>query len=271
MIWYRALFSLWLAFAMLAGVQASGAAVDLPQKAPVPPSGERPPTLPPASPVPEEKPAGTPSHRKPTGTAKEAGKTPMPTDPRSDVRPIEPMPKQQTACRQKLKALGVEFEERKPVHDGENGCAIPYPMTVTRLGPDIALEPQAEMNCEMAEAVVRFMVRTVLPAAKAHFSAGLKSVDQASAYVCRPRHNGEKMSEHAFGNALDIAGFTLSDDTRIAVEPRPSEKNARFLDEIRKAACGPFKTVLGPGSDPDHELHFHLDLEPRRNGGTFCQ
>ena len=181
------------------------------------------------------------------------------------------MPKQQAACRQRLKALGVEFEERKPVHDEENGCAIPYPMTVTRLGPDIALEPQAEMNCEMAEAVARFMVRTVLPAAKAHFSTRLKSVDQASAYVCRPRHNGEKMSEHAFGNALDIASFTLADDTRITVKPRPSEKNARFLDEVRKAACGPFKTVLGPGSDADHELHFHLDLEPRRNGGTFCQ
>ncbi|TIQ63130.1 MAG: extensin family protein, partial [Mesorhizobium sp.] len=36
-------------------------------------------------------------------------------------------------------------------------------------------------------------------------------------------------------------------------------------------ACGPFKTVLGPGSDADHSLHLHLDLAPRRNGGTFCQ
>ena len=44
-----------------------------------------------------------------------------------------------------------------------------------------------------------------------------------------------------------------------------------FLGKVRSAACGPFKTVLGPGSDPDHELHFHLDLEPRRHNGTFCQ
>jgi hypothetical protein len=29
--------------------------------------------------------------------------------------------------------------------------------------------------------------------------------------------------------------------------------------------------VLGPGSDPDHALHFHLDLEKRRSGSTFCQ
>jgi hypothetical protein len=40
---------------------------------------------------------------------------------------------------------------------------------------------------------------------------------------------------------------------------------------VRKAACGPFKTVLGPGSDADHALHFHFDLAPRRHGGTFCQ
>ena len=44
-----------------------------------------------------------------------------------------------------------------------------------------------------------------------------------------------------------------------------------FLDRIRKAACGPFKTVLGPGSDADHATHFHVDLAKRRNGGTFCQ
>ena len=271
MVLSRMLFALWLVGVSLAAAQAGEAAVDLPQKAPVPVANERPPTLPPASPVPEEKPAVTPSQPKPSALSKETGKKPPPTDPRSDLRPIEPMPKQQAACRQRLKALGVEFEEQKPLHDEENGCAVAYPITVTRLGADIALEPQAEMNCEMAEAAARFMERTVLPAAKAHFGTGLKSVDQASAYVCRPRHNGEKMSEHAFGNALDIASFTLADDTRIAVEPDPPGKNAKFLGAVRKAACGPFKTVLGPGSDADHALHLHLDLQPRRNGGTFCQ
>ncbi|RVC58123.1 extensin family protein, partial [Mesorhizobium sp. M00.F.Ca.ET.038.03.1.1] len=35
--------------------------------------------------------------------------------------------------------------------------------------------------------------------------------------------------------------------------------------------CGQFKTGLGPGSDAEHALHFHFDLEPRRNGSTFCQ
>ncbi|WP_264484339.1 extensin family protein [Mesorhizobium sp. PAMC28654] len=85
------------------------------------------------------------------------------------------------------------------------------------------------------------------------------------------RHGTRKLSEHAFGNALDIASFTLSDGKKIEISPSPPEKDAKFLNAVRKAACGPFKTVLGPASDADHSLHFHLDLEPRRHGGTFCQ
>ncbi|TIQ13325.1 extensin family protein, partial [Mesorhizobium sp.] len=70
----------------------------------------------------------------------------------------------------------------------------------------------------------------------------LKSVGQASAFVCRPRHGTGKLSEHAFGNALDIASFTLSDGRKIDVGPAPPEKDAKFLNTVRKAACGPFKT-----------------------------
>lgn len=192
-------------------------------------------------------------------------------DPRSAILPREEMPADEVACRARLKALGVEFEERKAEHDPKVGCSIPYPLVLKKLGASIEIAPEAELNCAMAETAARFAADVVSPAAKAEFGSGLKSVAQASAYVCRPRHGGGKMSEHAFGNALDIASFTLSDDTRIDIGPVPPEKQAKFLDAVRKAACGPFKTVLGPGSDPDHSRHFHLDLEPRRHNGTFCQ
>lgn len=262
---------LWFSLASLLIAPATAAPVALPDKAPVPPVGERSTPLPPVLPVPEERPTQAPPLPKPGDVAKEPGPKAPQEDERSDFRPIDPMPKQELACRERLKQLDVAFEERKPARDDTIGCALPYPLLVSTLGSGLTLVPPAEMNCQMAEATARFMARTVSPAAKANFGAGLKSVNQASAYVCRPRHNGAKMSEHAFGNALDIAAFTLSDDTRVDIEPAPSAKNGKFLADIREAACGPFKTVLGPGSDPDHELHFHLDLEPRRNGGTFCQ
>ena len=103
------------------------------------------------------------------------------------------------------------------------------------------------------------------------FGNTLGSISHASAYVCRPRNGSQKLSEHAFGNALDIAAFTLSDGTVVPVQPDPPEKNLLFLTRVRAAACGPFKTVLGPGSDPDHAEHLHFDLAPRRHGGTVCE
>ncbi|TRC79466.1 extensin family protein [Mesorhizobium sp. WSM4310] len=201
----------------------------------------------------------------------DAGDEKMLPDPRSADRPGEKMPAEEVACRERLKALGVEFEEHNAESNPEIGCSIPYPLVLKSLGKSIAIAPGTELNCPMAEAAARFAAEIIQPAAKAEFGADLKSIGQASAFVCRPRHGTGKLSEHAFGNALDIASFTLSDGRKVEVGPTPPEKDAKFLNAVRKAACGPFKTVLGPGADADHALHFHLDLEPRRHGGTFCQ
>ena len=181
------------------------------------------------------------------------------------------MPEAELACRERLKTLGVEFEEHKAESNPEIGCSIPYPIVLKSLGKSVAIGSGTELNCQMAEAAARFAADVIQPAAKAEFGADLKSIGQASAFVCRPRHGTRKLSEHAFGNALDIASFTLSDGKKIEVSASPPEKDAKFLNAVRKAACGPFKTVLGPGSDADHALHFHLDLEPRRHGGTYCK
>ncbi|MDX8443548.1 extensin family protein [Mesorhizobium australafricanum] len=231
-----------------------------PEIVPTPPEkpAELEPEPPETAPQPPEKPA-------------DAGEEKMLPDPRSADLPADKMPAEETACRERLKALGVQFEEHKAEHDAEIGCSIPYPVILRTLGKSTGISAGTELNCHMAEATARFVADTVQPAAKAEFGADLKSINQASAFVCRPRNGTHKLSEHAFGNALDIASFTLSDGRKIEVGPMPPEKDAKFLNAVRKAACGPFKTVLGPGADPDHALHFHLDLEPRRHGGTFCQ
>ncbi|WP_237684261.1 extensin family protein [Pseudaminobacter soli (ex Zhang et al. 2022)] len=180
------------------------------------------------------------------------------------------MPTAELACRDRLQKLGVKFASRSAEHD-EKGCSMPYPLTVQSLGPEVKLEPEAVMNCAMAESMTDFANDVINPAAQREFGAKLASISHASAYVCRPRNGSAKLSEHAFGNALDIARFNLSNGTSVDVTPTPGEREARFLGSVRKAACGPFKTVLGPGSDADHGTHFHLDLAPRKNGGTFCE
>jgi hypothetical protein len=234
------------------------------------------PLTPAVVPTPPEKPAELepePPATAPHPPAKPAGADDqkMLPDPRSAEQPANRMPEEEAACRNRLRGLGVEFEEHKAEHDSEIGCSIPYPIILKTLGKSIGIGPGTELNCQMAEAAARFTADVIQPAAKAEFGTDLKAINQASAFVCRPRHGTRKLSEHAFGNALDIASFTLADGRKVEIGPAPPEKDGKFLDVVRKAACGPFKTVLGPGSDPDHSQHFHLDLEPRRHGGTFCQ
>lgn len=253
---------------------------ELPERAPVPrllrgsgdlakPDLQRDVALPESGvPLPEPKPVPVPEQEH--GPLQAAPATPP--DPRSTMRPDPSgkMPKDEQACRKRLTELRVRYRESRAEADPA-GCAMPYPLVVESLGAGIALQPEAHMNCTTAEAVARFVAETAAPAAKDIFGTPLASVDHASAYVCRPRAGTDKLSEHAFGNAFDIANFTLSDGTAVAVELAPPEKNGQFLNTVRKAACGPFKTVLGPGSNADHADHIHLDLAPRRNGGTICE
>lgn len=267
-----------LATLMLAAGTASARPVTLPQTVPVPyvhpqPAGNLPPQRLGEVPLPEPRPDDKKTMEEPApppGKAEEEQPAPPVADPRSDAPRAAAMPAEETACRARLRSLGVEFAERQPEKDAA-GCALPWPIAVKSLGAKIGLAPEALMNCALAETAARFARDVVSPAARTAYGAELKSVSQASAYVCRPRNGSSKLSEHAFGNALDIAQFTLADGKVIDVGPSPEERTAKFLARLRKAACGLFKTVLGPGSDADHERHFHLDLAPRRNGGTFCQ
>lgn len=182
------------------------------------------------------------------------------------------LPGSEHACRARLVALGVSFEAM-PEIDGEGACGIPYPVKVTSLGDDVGLQPAGVMNCSTAEAAARLVVDAAQPAASRNFGEKIEQVRHASAYVCRLRASGEKLSEHARGNALDISAFVLSDGHIVEVRKHEAADEAErlFQRAVRNAACGPFKTVLGPGTDPDHATHFHLDLAERRSGSTYCR
>lgn len=182
------------------------------------------------------------------------------------------LPADEAACRQALAALGVAFAEADPIDDAAQGCAAPHPVSVSRLSPGVELRPPALLTCAMAEASARYVRDHVAPLARRELGSPPAAVEQASAYVCRPRHGTRKLSEHAFANALDWSAVTLEDGTRIEIRAYDADKEprrARFLAALRAAACGPFATVLGPGSDADHADHFHFDMAERR--APFCQ
>jgi hypothetical protein len=187
-------------------------------------------------------------------------------------RPSPPPAPAQLACQADLRKLGVRFEEKPPISD-PLGCAIENPLDVTRFSASIAIKPGGMLDCAISDALSRFLTGTVSPEAEKVFGSPLAAIDQVSTYVCRDRHGVATMSEHAYGNAIDIARFVLKDGTAIDVKDYGDSdpKRSQFLADVRKAACGPFRTVLGPGADADHSLHFHFDLEPRHSLKPFCQ
>ena len=81
------------------------------------------------------------------------------------------------------------------------------------------------------------------------------------------------MSEHAFGDALDIAGFTLADGHKITVKDgwhgTPEEQG--FLHDVQLYACETFTTVLAPGYNVYHYNHIHVDLMRRASGRRPCR
>jgi hypothetical protein len=187
--------------------------------------------------------------------------------------------------------------------DGPGVCGIDHPLRVAELGeaaltsyaeeaaPQQAsfgssprgavtaraatVTPAATLACPMVSALDRFVSETVQPAAVHWFSQPVVTIRQISAYSCRGMNDNPnaRISEHAFGNALDIAAFVLADGHTITVKNgwRGTPAEQGFLHDVEEGACAMFATVLAPGSNAYHEDHMHVDLMRRSSGRLICQ
>ena len=145
---------------------------------------------------------------------------------------------------------------------------------VNAFGP-VAVKPTATLACPIVSVLDRWLADSVQPAAMRWFGARVVEIKQISAYSCRGMNGNPNahISEHAFGNALDIAAFTLADGRRITVKGgwRGMPEEQGFLRDVQATACQQFNTVLAPGSNVYHEDHIHVDLMRRATGRTICQ
>jgi Extensin-like protein C-terminus len=150
----------------------------------------------------------------------------------------------------------------------------PAQAPVAAVGP-VAVKPAATLACPIVSALDRWLADSVQPAAQRWFGARVVEIKQISAYSCRGMNGnpGAHISEHAFGNALDIAAFTLADGRRIVVKDgwhgMPEEQG--FLRDVQGAACQQFNTVLAPGSNAYHYDHIHVDLMRRASRRVICE
>jgi hypothetical protein len=181
---------------------------------------------------------------------------------------IVPPPAARSTCGAALAALGVEATPMAKVDEG--ACGIAQPVAVASLeGGAVDFSTKAIIECNLAETLANWIRDEVQPEARGILGGKVTGLRIAASYTCRPRNGvaGAKLSEHGKGNAIDIAAFNVSGRGWITVGGAHHGDEARFLREVRAAACSPFTTVLGPGSDSYHSDHFHLDLAKRRTAG----
>jgi hypothetical protein len=255
---------------------------------PTPPA--RPPELKPAVAEPAKEPVKDPGREKASESAKEgskesakeASKPEIPTPPPAPPeRPpelsggaalaLKVSPPDDTACRTRLKRLGVDFEPLAPIAEGQ--CTAPLPLKVTKFADGVALPQGATLTCRAAEALARWVTEVQVEAERT-LKHPLTALELGGSYVCRGQNHDidAKLSEHAFANAADIMGFAFAGRASISVKAMPDgSEEAQFLGAVRTKACGFFRTVLGPGSNAAHANHLHVDQRERNAGHRLCE
>jgi hypothetical protein len=178
-------------------------------------------------------------------------------------RAVPPRPAETVApgvCLDALSRSGAAYEIATiPV--ARRGCGLTEGVSLRQ--SQATIEPAATMSCPLALALTEFEARVIQPAAEKHLGARTTTIRQIGAYSCRVRTGGSgRLSNHAAGLAIDIAGFDMANGTHVLVKRdwRDPGPRGRFLREVARAACESFSVVLTPNTDVFHHDHIHLDI-----------
>lgn len=207
----------------------------------------------------------------PTETPRDMPKETSPASPGADA----------DLCPSRLKAAGFEVGVAEQPSDPNERCRIETPVRLkavpvpSRPGTIVRLSDQPILACRFADAFGHWLSDLVAPVVAGSLNTELKSVRTGPGFVCRNRNGAAtgKLSAHAEGLAIDIAGFELANGSTLRIKPEPDAPLNPVLSALRTAACGWFTTVLGPGSDAAHADHLHLDVQQHGSSGRYriCQ
>jgi hypothetical protein len=169
------------------------------------------------------------------------------------------------ACFAEKKIQLSSFVQQAREIEGPGICGLTMPLKVSAVaGGTVSLVSTQTLGCPMTAALDEWVTHVVQPAALARFGQPVTEVKSMGSYACRSMNNqGVRLSEHGFGNAMDIGGFVLLDGREITFVrdwTRGGEREKAFLRDVQAGACNIFTTVLAPGSDMFHYNHMHVDL-----------
>jgi len=174
-------------------------------------------------------------------------------------------------CRALFDRAGVRYTVLPP-RKGEGQCGYADGVRLTGGARKIAFAPAGlGVACPVAAALAMWEWDIVQPAAERHFGARVATIDHFGSYSCRriAGSHSSNWSEHSTADAVDIAGFRLTDGTRVTVarDWKGDDPKAAFLREVRDGACQLFATTLSPDYNAAHADHLHLDQANRGSMG----
>lgn len=179
-------------------------------------------------------------------------------------------------CHARLKSDEVRFKPAElPVRKTRDGNVCGAEHAVIYLGSKhgVRYAPAPIVTCGMALALARFD-EVVQRQAAENLGSRVRSIRHLGTYSCRKmtRFPGW-ISEHSYGNAIDIQSFVLESWRTVKVTSYKRNEAApetRFLRSVARSLFddGVFSVVLTPAYDRLHHDHFHLDLARYRVDGT---
>ncbi|MBV8754915.1 MAG: extensin family protein [Hyphomicrobiales bacterium] len=200
---------------------------------------------------------------------------PRPTDlhaprsppPEEDKNEAAEKPAGDEACLERLKSAGFTFEPATQHAAANPACVIDTPVKlmavpVATRGASVRMPEEPMLACRFAERLGHFLGDLAAPLIAGRLAVEVKAVRTGPGYECRNRNraaNGH-LSAHALGIAVDVAAFELANGKALPIKPDGDARGEAAVAAVRTAACGWFTTILGPGSDPAHTDHMHLDI-----------
>ncbi len=138
-------------------------------------------------------------------------------------------------CLSELDNEGYKYE-RVGGYDGDK-CAIKNAVKITTT-PTTVLNKPVVLSCSFARSFGDWTA-----------DINAKNITHIGGYNCRKIAGSFLMSQHSYGNAIDV----------VSVNDRDLKENYR---ELVSVACRYFTNVLGPDDDAAHSNHLHLDNGP---------
>jgi hypothetical protein len=112
-------------------------------------------------------------------------------------------------CKAVLERIQAVTVPHPPIKEGRCGAAAPIRLMALGTKPQVSFSPPALVNCEMAGALHKWITGDVQRLAKVHLGERITKVEVMSDYSCRGSYGrrANRLSEHAYADALDIRGF----------------------------------------------------------------